>query len=179
MPRTTKLRLLLQRLTRHRFGTRSEPLTAEQLQFGLEGAEQTAAEHDACPCCGGAMHSIGEVRTEQLDMVPMQLRVRVTRRPRYACRTCEGAVVMAEAPSRPIDGGLPTEALIVNIVVGKFCDSLPLYRQRLLVVEAALRSGGQHRAVVRQGVRRRHRVAGARPGPWPDQEGRSLVLRGR
>jgi hypothetical protein len=41
--------------------------------------------HDACPCRGGAMHSIGEVLTEQLDMVPMQLRVRVTRRPCGAC----------------------------------------------------------------------------------------------
>ena len=41
------------------------------------------------------MHCIGELRTEQLDIVPAQLRVRVTRRPRYACRACEGAVVVA------------------------------------------------------------------------------------
>ena len=75
------------------------------------------------------MHGIGELRTEQLDILPMQLRVRVTRRPRYACRACEGAVVMAEAPPRPIDGGLPTEALIVHVLVSKFCNSLPLYRQ--------------------------------------------------
>jgi transposase len=39
------------------------------------------------------MHSIGELCTEQLDIVPVQLRVRVTRRPRYGCRACEGAVV--------------------------------------------------------------------------------------
>ena len=168
-----KLRRLIQRLTRHQFGRRSEQLTPEQLQFGLEDLEQTQAEtqagqdaaapgdgrtskprgdrparnlgalpthlpryeividcaHDACPCCGGTMHGIGELRTEQLDIQPMQLRVRVTRRPRYACRACEGAVVMAEAPARPIDGGMPTEALIVHVVVSKFCDSLPLYRQ--------------------------------------------------
>src|SRR3984885_14471439 len=43
-------------------------------------------DHSACPCCGGVMHAIGELRTEQLDIVPAQLRVRVTRRPRYACR---------------------------------------------------------------------------------------------
>lgn len=42
--------------------------------------------HEACPCCGGGMHYIGELRTEQLDVAPAQLRVRVTRRPRYACR---------------------------------------------------------------------------------------------
>ena len=75
------------------------------------------------------MHCIGELRTEQLDIAPAQLRVRVTRRPRYACRSCEEAIVVAEAPARPIDGGMPTEALIVHVVVSKFCDSLPLYRQ--------------------------------------------------
>jgi transposase len=86
-------------------------------------------EHSACPCCGGAMHTIGELRTEQLDIVPAQLRVRVTRRPRYACRTCEGAVLVAPAPERPIDGGMATEALMAHVLVSKFCDSLPLYRQ--------------------------------------------------
>ena len=168
-----KLRLLIERLTRHQFGRRSEQLTVEQLQLGLEDQEQTVAEHqaaqeaaeptdgsktkshsarparnhgalpahlpryevvidiehEACPCCGANMHCIGELRTEQLDISPAQLRVRVTRRPRYACRSCAEAVVTAEAPARPIDGGMPTEALIVHIVVSKFCDSLPLYRQ--------------------------------------------------
>jgi transposase len=166
-----KLRLLIERLTRHQFGRRSEQLTADQLQFGLEDQEQTVAEHQAagdaaaaasgrqpragrparnhgtlpshlpryevvidtdhaaCPCCGGAMHCIGEVCSEQLDIAPAQLRVRVTRRPRYACRACEESVVVAPAPDRPIDGGMPTEALIVHVVVSKFCDALPLYRQ--------------------------------------------------
>ena len=86
-------------------------------------------ERRDCPCCGGTLHAIGELRTEQLDIVPAQLRVRVTRRPRYACRACEGAVVVAPAPERPIDGGMATEALIAHVVVGKSCDSLPLYRQ--------------------------------------------------
>ena len=86
-------------------------------------------EHSACPCCGGVLHRIGELRSEQLDIVPAQLRVRVTRRPRYACRSCESAVVVAPAPERPIDGGMATEALVVHVLVSKFCDSLPLYRQ--------------------------------------------------
>ena len=72
---------------------------------------------------------IGEDRTEQLDLVPAQLRVKVLCRPRYGCRACEGAVVQAPAPERPIDGGMATEALIAHVVVSKFCDSLPLYRQ--------------------------------------------------
>ena len=68
---------------------------------------------DCCPNCCGKLHVIGETSSEQLDIVPAQLRVRVTRRPRYACRACEQAVVVAEAPARPIDGGMPTEALII------------------------------------------------------------------
>jgi len=86
-------------------------------------------ESKDCPCCGGALHVIGEDRSEQLDIVPSQLRVKVVCRPRYACRACEGAVVQAPAPERPIDGGMATEALIAHVVVSKFCDSLPLYRQ--------------------------------------------------
>jgi len=86
-------------------------------------------EAKACPCCTGALHLIGEDKSEQLDIVPAQLRVRVTRRPRYGCRACEGAVVQAPAPERPIDGGMATEALVAHIVVAKFCDHLPLYRQ--------------------------------------------------
>jgi transposase len=165
-----KLRLLIQRLLRQQFGRRSEQLSPDQLQLGLEDLEQTIAENQAgqdaaeaqqghrrsaaprrnhgalpehlpryealidveqrdCPCCGGALHAIGELRTEQLDIVPAQLRVRVTRRPRYACRTCEDALLVAPAPERPIDGGMATEALIVHVLVSKFCDSLPLYRQ--------------------------------------------------
>jgi len=87
------------------------------------------ADRTDCPCCGGALHVIDETRNEQLDIVPAQLRVRVNVRPRYGCRACESAVVVAPAPERPIDGGLPTEAMIVHVLVAKFCDSLPLYRQ--------------------------------------------------
>ncbi len=83
----------------------------------------------ACPCCGGALHAIDELRTEQLDIAPAQLRVRVKRRPGYAWRSCESAVVVAPAPERPIDGGMAVEALVAHVVVSKFCNSLPLYRQ--------------------------------------------------
>ncbi len=86
-------------------------------------------ENKACPCCIGDLHLIGEDRAEQLDIVPAQLRVRVTRRPRYGCRACEGAVVQAPAPDRLLDGGMATEALVAHIVVAKFCDHQPLYRQ--------------------------------------------------
>ena len=102
-------------------------------------------EDKACPCCSGALHLIGEDRAEQLDIVPAQLRVRVTRRPRYGCRACEGAVVQAPAPDRPIDGGMATEALVAHIVVSKFCDHLPLYRQAGMPAANASRFGGRAR----------------------------------
>jgi transposase len=66
-------------------------------------------EDKTCPCCGGAMHRIGEDVAERLDVVPAQLKVIVTRRPKYGCRACEGAVVQAPAPPRLIEGGLPAE----------------------------------------------------------------------
>jgi transposase len=83
----------------------------------------------SCPCCGGALHPIGEVREEMLDLVPAQLRVKVIRRPRYGCRACEEAVVQAPAPDRPITGGMATEALLAHVLVAKYADFLPLYRQ--------------------------------------------------
>ncbi|WP_428483621.1 IS66 family transposase [Rhodopila sp.] len=86
-------------------------------------------EDKACPCCGGTLHPIGEDRAEMLDYVPAQLRVRVIRRPRYGCRACEQAVVQAPAPERPIDGGMATEALLAHVLVNKYADHLPLYRQ--------------------------------------------------
>ena len=86
-------------------------------------------EDKSCPCCGGTMHVIGEDRAEMLDYVPARLRVRVIRRPRHGCRSCEGAVVQAPAPERPIDGGLATEALLAHVLINKYCDHLPLYRQ--------------------------------------------------
>src|SRR5919205_561671 len=83
----------------------------------------------SCPCCGGALHVIGEDASEMLDIVPAQLRVKVIRRPRYGCRACEEAVVQAPAPERPVTGGMATEALLAHVLVAKYGDFLPLYRQ--------------------------------------------------
>jgi transposase len=82
-----------------------------------------------CPCCGNAMHRIGEDTGERLDIVPAQFRVLVVRRPKYACRACENVVVQAPAPARLIEGGLPTEATVAQVLVAKYADHLPLYRQ--------------------------------------------------
>src|SRR6478752_7097932 len=83
----------------------------------------------ACPCCGNALHRIGEDTGERLDIVPAQFRVLVVRRPKYACRSCENVVVQAPAPARLIEGGLPTEGTVAQVLVSKYADHLPLYRQ--------------------------------------------------
>src|SRR5499427_7064492 len=93
-------------------------------------------ESKVCPCCGGALHVIGQDVSKRLDRVPAKLRVVVTRRPKFACRSCEkngadnvAGVIQAPAPARLIVGGLPTEAFVADVVVSKYADHLPLYRQ--------------------------------------------------
>jgi transposase len=89
-----------------------------------------------CPCCQGQLHKIGEDRSERLDKVPAKVRVLVEVRPKYACRTCEKAgaddvagVIQAPAPNHLIEGGLPTEAMVADVLVSKHADHIPLYRQ--------------------------------------------------
>ena len=101
-------------------------------------------ESKACPCCGGELHVIGEDTSKRLDKVPAKVRVIVTRRPKYACRSCEktgadtvAGVIQAEAPARLIEGGLPTEAMVADVVVSKHADHLPLYRQSQILAVLA------------------------------------------
>jgi transposase len=82
-----------------------------------------------CPCGCGEMVRIGEDRAHRLDVVPAQYRVLVTIRPRYACPKGRAGVTQAPAPAHLIEGGLPTEALIAHVMVAKFSEHLPLYRQ--------------------------------------------------
>ena len=103
-------------------------------------------ESKVCPCCRGALHVIGEDTSKRLDKVPAKITVIVTRRPRYACRTCEktgadevAGIVQAPAPPRLIEGGLPTEALVADVVVSKYADHLPLYRQSQILARHGVR----------------------------------------
>ncbi len=79
--------------------------------------------------CGVERHVIGEDISERLDVIPAQFRVIVTRRPKYACRSCEDGIVQAPAPASLIAGGMPTEAIVAHVLVSKYADHLPLYRQ--------------------------------------------------
>ena len=79
-------------------------------------------ESTVCPCCSGPLHRIGEDVSERLDIVPAQVRVLVIRRPKYACRACEDGVVQAPAPARLIEGGLPTDGTVAQVLVSKYAD---------------------------------------------------------
>src|SRR6056297_1380080 len=91
-----------------------------------------------CPCGCGQMHRIGEDRTERLDIVPAQLRVLATIRPKYACRVCTDGVTQAPTPAALIEGGLPTEGAIAHVLVGKYADHLPLYRQSQILARSGV-----------------------------------------
>ena len=95
----------------------------------LPRVEEVIEPESLICACGGCLHRIGEDVSERLDVVPAQLRVIVTRRPKYACRACTDGVVQAPAPARLIQAGLPTEATVAHVPVSKYADHLPLYRQ--------------------------------------------------
>ncbi|RJE85480.1 IS66 family transposase [Paracoccus onubensis] len=95
----------------------------------LPRIEEVIEPEELTCACGGCLHCIGEDVSERLDIVPAQFRVIVTRRPKYACRACTDGVMQAPAPARLILGGLPTEATIAHVLVSKYADHLPLYRQ--------------------------------------------------
>src|SRR6056297_2717878 len=91
-----------------------------------------------CPCGCGQMHKIGEDRTERLDIVPAQLHVIVTVRPKYACRAGTDGVTQAPTPAALIEGGLPTESAIAHVLVSKYADHLPLYRQSQMLARSGV-----------------------------------------
>ena len=81
-----------------------------------------------CPACGHGMRRLGEDVSEQLDWVPGHLRALRHVRPKLSCAQC-AKIVQLPAPSRPIERGLPTPALLAHVLVSKYCDHQPMYRQ--------------------------------------------------
>jgi len=81
-----------------------------------------------CPDCGGALKKLGEDVSEVLEYVPASFRVIRHIRPKLACVACD-IIVQAAAPNRPIARGLAGPGLLAHVLVAKYCDHLPLYRQ--------------------------------------------------
>ena len=83
-----------------------------------------------CPACGGALRKLGSDDSEELDVAPVQLRVVRHIRPKYSCTSCQ-KIVQAPAPERPIEKGRPSPRLLAAVLVAKYADHCPLYRQSL------------------------------------------------
>lgn len=95
----------------------------------LPRTEEVIEPKETTCACGTQRHIIGEDISERLDVIPAQFRVIVTRRPKYACRSCEAGITQAPAKPRLIEGGIPTEATVASVIISKYADHLPLYRQ--------------------------------------------------
>jgi transposase len=85
-------------------------------------------KQQACPDCGGKLKPLGEDVSEILEYVPAHFQVIRQVRPKLACACCE-RIVQAAAPSRPIERGIAGPGLLAHVLVSKYCDHLPLYRQ--------------------------------------------------
>jgi transposase len=94
----------------------------------------TEAHHDVggqpcgCSACGGRLRSIGADVSEQLEYVPARFKVIRTVRPKLACTKCQ-TIFQAAAPMRPVSRGIAGAGLLAHVMVSKYCDHLPLYRQ--------------------------------------------------
>ena len=143
------------------------------------------------------LHVIGEDVSERLDKIPARLRVIMARRPKYACRSCTDGVVQAPAPHRLIEGGLPTEALVADVLASKCADHLPLYRQAQILARegvridrstlahwvgfAAFELAPLHDRLVSidEALRRRDALPSARSGAWQNDNRLSVGHRAR
>jgi transposase len=81
-----------------------------------------------CPSCGGAMRKLGEDVTEVLEYVPSSFKVIRHVRPKLSCRVCE-TIAQSPMPSLPIERGRPGPGLLAHVLIAKYADHLPLYRQ--------------------------------------------------
>ncbi len=90
--------------------------------------ETLAPKQDACPDCGGKLRELGEDVSETLEYVPAHFKVIRTVRPKRSCACCS-RIVQEPAPHRPIERGLAGPGLLAHVLVSKYADHLPLYRQ--------------------------------------------------
>jgi len=94
----------------------------------LPREEITHAAACVCPKCGGELRRLGEDVTEVLEYVPASFKVIRHLRPKFSCRRCE-SITQAPMPSLPIERGRPGPGLLAHVLVSKYADHLPLYRQ--------------------------------------------------
>jgi transposase len=109
-----------------------KPLPADLLHE--EVVHDIPEEEKRCSCCGAPLVRIGEETSEKLDIVPAQMKVVRHIRPEYARKEYEGSesvhpVKIAPVPAQIVEKGIVTPGLLAFILVSKFCDAIPFYRQ--------------------------------------------------
>jgi transposase len=130
---------------------------------------------------------IGVDAAERLDVIPAQFRVIVTKRPKLACRACAGVVLQAPAPARLIEGGMPTEATVAHVLVSRYADHLPLYRQAQILARQGIGIGrevlaswvGTAATEIAPVVRRMHEILLASPRLFADETTMPVLDPGR
>jgi transposase len=109
----------------------------QELPAALPRVERVIActpEQCTCKTCGQATVVIGHDVSEQLDVEPAKYFVVVTKREKRACKRCEeGGVVAAPAPARIIEKSLVSDRVVIDTVIAKYSDHLPLYRQSVIL----------------------------------------------
>jgi transposase len=109
----------------------------QELPANLPRVERVIActpEQCTCKSCGQAMTVIGYDQSEQLDVEPAEYFVLVTKREKRACRKCEeGGVAAAPVPAKIVDKGLVSDRVVIDTVISKYSDHLPLYRQSAML----------------------------------------------
>ena len=102
--------------------------------------ETIAPQHESCPDCGGTLRPLGEDVSEVLEYVPARFKVIRTVRPKLSCACCS-RIVQEPAPHRPIDKGLAGPGLLAHVLVAKYADHLPLYRQEEIYAREGVELG--------------------------------------
>ena len=113
--------------TRNKPGRKTLPkdLPREIIRHELPESEQVCD-------CGHHLHVIEEVSSEQLEIIPAQIKIIEHVQVKYGCRGCEQGVITAPKPPQAIPRSITTASMLAYIIVSKFADSLPLYRQEAI-----------------------------------------------
>src|SRR5580693_1821156 len=120
---------LQRRRTRQHPGRQALPANLAR----VERVIPCSPEQSRCAHCGEATEVIGYEQSEQLDVEPAKYFVLVVKREKRGCRCCHRGVVTAPSPARIIEKSLVSDRVIIDTVIAKYCDHLPLYRQSAML----------------------------------------------
>ncbi len=117
------------RRTRRHPGRQALPANLSRVERVIPGSP----EQSRCAHCGEPTEVIGYEQSEQLDVEPAKYFVLVIKREKRGCRGCHRGVVTAPAPARIIEKSLVSDRVVIDTVIAKYCDHLPLYRQSAML----------------------------------------------